>query len=207
MAGDGDERRDVPSSDMNAKYRCAGCKRYKPGVPYRKIGLVVVCSEECQATVVGNGRRAYAPKPGPTRVRRPPDDIPQETRIAVMRRDRGRCRWCGGTAVHLHHIKYRSEGVDHSERNLILLCQKHHALVHSDKKKWKPVLLTTIEYLYAGRQVTVPQVNGWLERQEPCGPCSLDVHTDCHRLDGAVCGCEATDGCGRALRVFVAAAP
>lgn len=37
-----------------------------------------------------------------------------------------------------------------------------------------------------------------------CGPCSLDVHADCHRLAGEFCECLATDQCGVALRVFVA---
>lgn len=37
-----------------------------------------------------------------------------------------------------------------------------------------------------------------------CGPCSLGVHVDCHRLDGDECGCTQTPTCGAALRVFSA---
>lgn len=37
---------------------------------------------------------------------------------------------------------------------------------------------------------------------DECGPCSLDVHDDCHRHDGDECGCTDTPTCGAALRVF-----
>lgn len=38
-----------------------------------------------------------------------------------------------------------------------------------------------------------------------CGPCSLDVHDDCHRHDGEPCACPGDDdaeACGVRLRVF-----
>ena len=37
-----------------------------------------------------------------------------------------------------------------------------------------------------------------------CGPCSLDVHDDCHRHVGDECGCADTPTCGAAMRVFSA---
>lgn len=84
-------------------------------------------------------------------------------RAAVLTRDQYRCRFCGSTAVHVHHINYRSEGVDHSPHNLIVLCSKHHDLVHSDKHHWKPILLATIWILYVeGRPTTVPLVDRML---------------------------------------------
>lgn len=68
-------------------------------------------------------------------------------------RDRHRCRFCGRPdALHDHHIHYRSEGVDHSPDNLILLCHDHHDLVHTDKGRWQPVCLAYITELGHGRQ-------------------------------------------------------
>lgn len=66
----------------------------------------------------------------------------------------------------IHHINYRSEGVDHSPHNLIVLCQRHHDVVHSDKGKWKPVLLALIWMLYVQRRpMTVPLVERTLARE------------------------------------------
>lgn len=68
-------------------------------------------------------------------------DIPDDIRTEVLLRDNGRCRVCGDR-YHLapHHIKYRSEGIDHSPENLIMLCGEHHQLVHSNKRIYQPVL-------------------------------------------------------------------
>ena len=76
----------------------------------------------------------------------------------MTERDGGKCRWCGTTSwVELHHINYRSEGVDHSDHNLITLCKAHHDEAHSDKRRWKPVLLGVMWVQYVeGRTVTVP---------------------------------------------------
>ena len=74
-------------------------------------------------------------------------DIPEKTRKEVYARDGYRCRWCGrGNAwIHLHHIVYRSSGVDHSKENLISLCEAHHRLVHTNKHVYQPVLLKLIK--------------------------------------------------------------
>lgn len=39
-----------------------------------------------------------------------------------------------------------------------------------------------------------------------CFPCSLNVHSDCHRHEGGACTCSETDRCGINLRVFEAQA-
>lgn len=148
---------------LNTKYRCAGCKQYMDAPPHRRVGLGGVCSDECHATVVGRNKFQRHTKPMPRRkMSAKQDEVPTTVRQAVTRRDRGRCRWCGSPATHLHHINYRSEGVDHQPHNLITLCVKHHDVVHSNKHVWKPVLLATIWYSYSGRSVTVPQVHRWL---------------------------------------------
>lgn len=70
-------------------------------------------------------------------------DIPAATRKLVLERDRNRCRWCGRTngGLHLHHIVYRSGGGGHHSPDiLITLCPQHHQLVHSDKRRYQPLL-------------------------------------------------------------------
>lgn len=62
----------------------------------------------------------------------------------VIERDKYCCRLCGSTNwISLHHIKYRSERKDliNDASNCIMLCEGCHRLVHSNKKKWQPILL------------------------------------------------------------------
>jgi hypothetical protein len=61
--------------------------------------------------------------------------------------------------LHEHHIHYRSEGVDHSVDNLLVLCHEHHELVHSDKRRWQPVCLAYIADLHEGRQRYLPDID------------------------------------------------
>lgn len=87
------------------------------------------------------------------------NETPQSVRLVVGERDGHRCRWClGVNALAVHHIAYRSEGVDHRSQNLVLLCQVCHMRAHSDKKRWKPVLLEVVRLTEAGIFLTVPEV-------------------------------------------------
>jgi 5-methylcytosine-specific restriction endonuclease McrA len=71
--------------------------------------------------------------------------VPAATRARVLERDGHRCRFCGTRAgLHLHHIHLRSHGVDHQPHNLITLCSEHHDLVHTDTRRWQPVLLAYV---------------------------------------------------------------
>ena len=66
----------------------------------------------------------------------------------TLERDR-RCRYCGTVRnLHVHHIDYRSQGGTHDLHNLIVLCKRHHDLVHTDKGVWQPVLRAYIWLLY-----------------------------------------------------------
>lgn len=69
-------------------------------------------------------------------------DIPQHTRKLVYERDK-HCRLCGSVNnLHIHHIIYRSSWRNgHEPFNLILLCERCHRTVHSDKHHWQFVLL------------------------------------------------------------------
>lgn len=113
-------------------YRCRGCRQYYRDTPYRRINLGSVCSEECLTGITRRVPPLHPPKPD--------FGVPTEIRLVVLERDRRRCRYCGiARGLHLHHVHYRSEGIDHSAGNLITLCFTHHELVHSDKKYWQPI--------------------------------------------------------------------
>lgn len=51
------------------------------------------------------------------------------------------CALCGSTSfLHRHHIIYRSEGGPTDYWNIIVLCERCHRMVHSNKRKWQPRL-------------------------------------------------------------------
>lgn len=90
--------------------------------------------------------------------------VKQTVRKRVLDRDRRRCKWCGTAWFEVHHINYLSQGGPNEDWNLICLCDRHHSEVHSDKKKWQPVLRGIIWMRYVeGRSFTVPQFLRYLE--------------------------------------------
>jgi 5-methylcytosine-specific restriction endonuclease McrA len=145
-------------------YRCQGCRQYKRGAPFDRMGLGSVCSPACAGEAIDRTRKR-------PRASAPPADIPASTRTIVLSRDGG-CRYCGvRVGLHVHHIAYRSEGVDHSETNLIALCARHHDLMHSDKGYWQPVLQAYIADLYNnGRKSYLRDVARRLDQARPPEP-------------------------------------
>ena len=57
----------------------------------------------------------------------------------------GECAICGSNQIHLHHIRYGACGRKTYMGNVIPLCDKHHRLVHTNKKKYQPMLIQIIE--------------------------------------------------------------
>lgn len=59
---------------------------------------------------------------------------------------KGCCALCGSPYVQLHHIRY---GYIYGRKtymgNVIPLCKKHHDLVHTNKKKYMPMLIEMID--------------------------------------------------------------
>ena len=56
------------------------------------------------------------------------------------------CAICGSNQVHCHHIRYGGlyGGRKTYMGNIIPLCKKHHDLVHTNKKKYMPILIKMI---------------------------------------------------------------
>ena len=77
--------------------------------------------------------------------------VSKETYNKVYLRDKGMCRLYDDKCemgIQLHHIKYRSERKDLIDEpsNCILLCPYHHRKVHSNKKKWQPILIDMVNF-------------------------------------------------------------
>ena len=52
------------------------------------------------------------------------------------------CQLCGSTyGLNRHHIRYGRVGRKTYFGNIIVLCSKCHMIVHSNKRKWQPILI------------------------------------------------------------------
>jgi hypothetical protein len=59
------------------------------------------------------------------------EQVPDETREEVLRRDKHRCRNCAcHLDVEVHHIQFRRHGGPNTSQNLLTLCNTCHASVH-----------------------------------------------------------------------------
>jgi len=70
-----------------------------------------------------------------------------KVRDLVKKRDGNWCLLCGVSikGLHLHRVEYGSQGGKYEKHNCIQLCSRDHELVHSNKRKWQPLLLDYIE--------------------------------------------------------------
>ena len=57
----------------------------------------------------------------------------------------GQCAICGSNNIHLQHIRYGACGRKTYMGNVIPLCKMHHDLVHTNKKKYQPMLIKMID--------------------------------------------------------------
>ena len=58
---------------------------------------------------------------------------------------KGCCALCGSPYVQLHHIRYGACGRKTYMGNVIPLCKEHHDLVHTNKRKYQPMLIDMID--------------------------------------------------------------
>lgn len=149
---------------MGAKARCSICRNYflKEDMLRSGLGgLGGVCSEECF--------EIYKKKYQDKRIRRKAHReakydnssrrLPGTCRDRVKRRDDGKCRWCGTVdEIQIHHVRYRSEGGPDTPRNLISICAECHALAHTNKKKYQPILLLWLWLFYEREQEVTVEV-------------------------------------------------
>jgi len=56
----------------------------------------------------------------------------------------GVCAICGNNQVALHHVRYGRCGRKTYMGNVIPLCEKHHRMVHSNKKKYQSMLIKMV---------------------------------------------------------------
>ena len=59
----------------------------------------------------------------------------------------GQCAICGNPNIAMHHIRYGGlyGGRKTYMGNVIPLCEKHHRLVHTNKRKYMPILIDMID--------------------------------------------------------------
>lgn len=130
------------------KLVCSFCRGYIERDDAIRIGIVSFCSQECVAgyRTKGRSRKSVGAARTTTKKRRSSkQQIPKELRDNVIAADGGICRSCGSKySLHCHHVIYRSQGGKHERHNLITLCHDCHALVHSNKKIYQPILLGMI---------------------------------------------------------------
>jgi 5-methylcytosine-specific restriction endonuclease McrA len=145
------------------KVRCLNCREYVPKDTAKQVGLSYVCGDNCKADLraktIVRQRTAHGRTNGSER--RTDGIVPQAVREHVLKRDAYRCRFCGqsNNHLHVHHIVYRSQGGPHEGWNLITLCDEHHALVHSNKRRYMPLLRGVIWLMYVERKrYLVPQL-------------------------------------------------
>lgn len=141
--------------------RCAGCREFFCKDELKIIfGMSRFCSYEC----------AYNPR---KRQKKPKQkEQPKFDRQEVLKADGQRCRMCGRTSsLHVHHVRYRSEGIDNTLLNLITLCDEDHARVHKDKARYQPLCrgIIWLRTMYGDKGTLIPD----LERQMKDNPASL----------------------------------
>lgn len=156
----------MADSLANTKARCAGCKQYRPRAELTKVGLSSICSDndDCRRAVLDKTKIKVRAKATRT-VAKKKSCLELPLRKEIHSRDKT-CRFCGQTAyrMEVHHINYRSQGGPDVNWNLILLCDEHHRLVHSNKKRWQPILRAYIwlYYVEGKREWAISKVEGAL---------------------------------------------
>lgn len=142
-----------------SKVRCASCRAYVPrDEVYYSSRMVNVCTETCFRAVYEKQRTKQPPEKV-TRIARKQTRLDADVRQRIRRRDANVCRWCGRAGEQIHHVVYRSQGGADHVSNLVLLCAEHHAMVHSNKRHYQPVLLALLWVGYVeGRWLTGPEI-------------------------------------------------
>ena len=128
------------------KYITIRTKNYEKYFYCRLNKKIINYTTECIKCVKNEPRK----NKGINKVSKKKTTVTQDTYNKVMQRDNCRCVMlndeCKGK-IELHHVRYRSERKDliNEPNNCVCLCTFHHKLVHSNKKKYQPILLKILE--------------------------------------------------------------
>lgn len=79
----------------------------------------------------------------------------------VKKRDKGRCRCCGGMGTQAHHIVYRSHGGKDDPKNLIWACARCHREIHV--KVW----IVTFDPKHPAKSIRFERNTQWDREEEP----------------------------------------
>lgn len=132
-----------------SKVRCYSCREYVQKTTAKPVNNIQYWCGLCP--------RKYASKPKKTARLNVYEAEFKKLRPKIVNRDKV-CRSCGVTGVHVHHIYYRSEGGTNDLLNLLLLCNKCHDIVHSNKRFYQPLLLGLVWLFYVeGKRLTSAQ--------------------------------------------------
>ena len=113
------------------------CKIYKKNIS------ISDCNKNCPDFILKRNK-------GIKKVSKKRTFVTEKTYQKVFERDKCKCVMfnyeCKGK-IELHHVRYRSERKDliNEPNNCVCLCTFHHKLVHSNKKKYQPILLKMLE--------------------------------------------------------------
>jgi hypothetical protein len=136
----------LPSYPL-ATFRCAECSglfRRRADRPTRAKDGVIRCNPCTKARFVPQVDNAGAKNPAYKHGRRVGVHVSKPAvRRAVVERDGEWCLISGrpGPGLHLHRVIYGSEGGLYAASNCVLLAPEIHALVHSNKRLWQPLLI------------------------------------------------------------------
>ncbi|MBP6848739.1 MAG: HNH endonuclease, partial [Kofleriaceae bacterium] len=134
--------------------RCPDCTRAWQDVAGHTIEIseTELAQASCDAELLG---RVDGDKPA-----RVTKTIPPRTRLAVLRRDRGRCVVPGcrnARYVDVHHVVPRSAGGKHTPSKLSVLCSAHHKAAHDGRLRVEGTAPGKLRFTHAdGRPYGAP---------------------------------------------------
>lgn len=110
-----------------AVVRCANCKQYTRREDAIRVGIQNFCQEECRARRKPKTRSKVQRESFQKKKRIQQDREYAANRKVALDRDR-HCRICRAReGLQVHHIVFRSQGLDHGLHNLIVLCNACHS--------------------------------------------------------------------------------
>jgi len=74
--------------------------------------------------------------------------IPKIIRDGVIDRDSSCCVLCGRQAKEIHHVMLKSHSGNNTSYNLVCVCRVCHSRIHSNNKKWFPILFNMLKKHY-----------------------------------------------------------